>query len=231
MIEAVNLSKRYGRFSVLDRLQLHIGDNEFVGLMGRNGTGKTTLLKILSLLIKPSGGELKFDGKSSKNYPETVLNQIGLVSHQVFLYGDLSARENLNFFARMYDVPDAGARINDLLKRVGLEHRANDPARKFSRGMQQRLSIARALIHSPKLLLLDEPYTGLDTGSSALLDEMIQEFHHAGNTVILVSHDIEQALKMTKRLLVLNKGAIAWDCQLKADQLDDARLRLIEFLN
>jgi len=231
MIEAVNLSKRYGRFSVLDGIQLHIGDNEFVGLMGRNGTGKTTFLKILSLLIRPSGGELKFDGKSSKTQLEAILSKIGLVSHQVFLYGDLSARENLIFFAHMYGVQDIRTKIDHLLKRVGLEHRSNDPARKFSRGMQQRLSIARALIHNPKILLLDEPYTGLDTGSSTLLDDMIQEFYQNGNTVILVSHDIEQTLKMAKRLLVLNRGSVAWDSELRPQDLDAARLRLKEFLN
>ncbi len=211
MIEIKNISKLYGRFHALDNIDLSITANDFVAVLGRNGAGKTTMLKILATLLKPSGGDVLIDGHNIRKDSYAVLQKMGMVSHQTYIYGDLTAKENLAFYAKFYDVPDANERIGSLLEKVGLAHRADESVRRYSRGMQQRLSIARALLHSPKLLLLDEPYTGLDQKASEFLDNILIEYHKEGNCILIVTHDIERIAGIAKRAVVFEKGKVAWD--------------------
>ncbi len=211
LIQVDGLSKLYGRFRALDHISLSVGSNEFVAILGRNGAGKTTFLKILSLLLRPSHGHLTVAGLPASKSPNAILRQIGMVSHQVYLYNDLTARENLHFYARLYDVDGPGAVIDALLERVGLAARAREPVRRFSRGMLQRLSLARVLLHKPRILLLDEPYTGLDQKASLFLDEMLREYHRAGHCLLMVSHDIDHAVSQCERAVVFDRGRLVLD--------------------
>lgn len=211
MIEIKNVSKLFGRFHALDNIDLNISSNEFVAILGRNGAGKTTLLKILATLLKPSSGHIHISGHNIRKDSYVVLQQMGMVSHQTYIYSDLTAKENLAFYAKFYDVTNAKDKIQSLLEKVGLAHRSDESVRRFSRGMQQRLSIARALLHDPKILLLDEPYTGLDQKASEFLDNILLGYHHAGNCILIVTHDIERIAGIAKRAVIFDKGKVAWD--------------------
>lgn len=174
MIEAKEVSKHFGRRKVLNSLDLKVGDGEIVALMGPNGSGKTTLLRILATLATPSGGDVLLQGRSVYEDPVPARRSIGVVGHSTYTYDDLTALENLRFYWSMNGLPgaqfeDAGA---SMLRRVGLSHRMNDRAAVFSRGMRQRLAIARALIHSPKVLLLDEPFSSLDQKGVDILSQI-----------------------------------------------------------
>ncbi|MBX7152260.1 heme ABC exporter ATP-binding protein CcmA [bacterium] len=229
-IQAENLNKLFGRFNVLRNINLSVDSNEFLAIMGRNGAGKTTLLRILSLLVKPNNGKLSIGGNDAHQDVNKVLKDIGVISHQVFLYGDLTAEENLNFYSKMYDVQNASERIQTLLDRVGLILRSREPIRRYSRGMQQRLSIARAILHSPRLLLLDEPYTGLDRNASAMLDQILRDYHQAGNCIIMVSHDIDQVLNLASRVILLDKGQIAFESFIDSTTTDKVNSILKQYL-
>src|SRR5262245_20433498 len=161
-LESDDIRKTVGHFAALNGVTLQIRRGEFVGLFGRNGAGKTTFLKIVATLMRPTRGVLRIEGIDVREKPEDARRHIGFLSHNTFIYRDLSALENLKFFCRLYSVDDSDERIMQLLKRVGLERRANDAVRSFSRGLHQRVGIARVLLHNPSLILLDEPYTGLD---------------------------------------------------------------------
>jgi heme exporter protein A len=165
-----SLTKQFGPFLALRGIDLDIRPGEFVTIVGPNGAGKTTLLRILATLSRPTHGHVSIAGHPLPKGADDARRQIGLLSHQPLLYGDLTAEENLRFFGQMYDVPQLEARILELLDRVELLDRRQDRARTFSRGMQQRLAIARALLHDPAVVLLDEPFTGLDPRSSDRLE-------------------------------------------------------------
>ncbi|MBL7958729.1 heme ABC exporter ATP-binding protein CcmA [bacterium] len=211
MIDISNITKLYGRFRALDNLDLKISANDFVAILGRNGAGKTTLLKIVATLLKPTGGEVHINGHNIRKDSFVILQQMGMVSHQTYIYSDLTAKENLSFYAKFYDVENPAARIQNLLEKVGLAHRSDESVRRFSRGMQQRLSIARALLHNPRILLLDEPYTGLDQKACEFLDTILLDYHQAGNCILVVTHDIERIAGIAKRAVVFDKGKVAWD--------------------
>ncbi|MGC8825601.1 MAG: heme ABC exporter ATP-binding protein CcmA, partial [Anaerolineae bacterium] len=172
-VEARGISKAFGRYRVLRGVDLRIEQGEFLALLGPNGAGKTTFLRILATLSRPTEGRAWINGQPLDGDTRRVRQQIGLVSHQTFLYGDLTAEENLRFYGRLYRVPALEDRIAELLERVGLYERRHDPVRTFSRGMQQRLSIARAVLHDPPVLLLDEPDTGLDQQAARMLRELL----------------------------------------------------------
>jgi heme exporter protein A len=210
IIEIENLSKAYGFLPVLKTLNLSIARGQFVALLGANGSGKSTLLKMLAGLSKATAGTIRIGGWEIPGEAEHVRAQIGMVSHKALLYENLTARENLAFFAKLYQLKDA-SRIDSLLERVGLSKRANSLVRSFSRGMQQRLSIARALLHDPKVLLFDEPYTGLDQDASKILDGLLQEAHSEGRTIIMTTHELERAARLAERILILSKGKLAYD--------------------
>lgn len=208
MIRINGLVKHYGLNPVLRNVQLHVRPGQFVGLVGPNGAGKTTLLRIVATLLKPSAGEVTVGGWPLPQHADKVREHIGLVSHQPLLYGDLTAAENLSFFARLYQLDNPNERVTAALKLVGLAARGRDPVRTFSRGMIQRLTIARATLHEPDVLLLDEPYTGLDPDASRLLDELLGQQATAGRTILMITHDLARGLNLCERIAILNRGKI-----------------------
>lgn len=210
MIRLQHISKQFGRFKALDDLSIEIPPGDFMALLGPNGAGKTTTLKLLAGLIRPSSGTIQVDSME-ENSRSVFLQSIGMVSHQSFLYNDLTAIENLRFYANMYNVSNASARIVSLLKRVGLGARGDDIVRTFSRGMLQRLSIARALLHEPQMLLLDEPYTGLDVHGCRFLDEVLKEYHASGHSIVMITHDLDRILGLSNRIVVLDNGRAVFD--------------------
>ncbi|MBN1562681.1 MAG: heme ABC exporter ATP-binding protein CcmA [Anaerolineae bacterium] len=212
MIEVRNLVKAFGLHPVLRGLDLDVARGEFVTLLGPNGSGKSTLLRILGALSRPTSGTVKIGGWELPGEADYVRAQLGVVSHMTLLYDTLTAEENLMFFARMYNLPPESrrARIDELLHRVGLHRRARDVVMTFSRGMQQRLAIARAILHDPAVLLLDEPYTGLDVDAAALLDELLREVAISGRTVIMTTHDLQRGHALADRVAILSRGKIAY---------------------
>ena len=208
MIHIKGLIKNYGLNPVLRGVDLQVDAGEFVALVGPNGAGKTTLMRIVSTLLRPSAGEVMIGGWPLLTHAHKVRRHIGLVSHQPMLYGDLSAAENLAFFARLYQLDDQEVRIMRALKNVGLFARQRDAVRTFSRGMLQRLTIARATLHEPDVLFLDEPYTGLDQDASHLLDDLLRQEIENGRTILMITHDLVHGLSLCQRIVILNKGRI-----------------------
>jgi len=211
IIETRALGKAYGLLPALRKLDVAVAKGEFVALLGPNGSGKSTLLRLLAGLSKPTAGTIRIGGWELPREADAVRAQIGLVSHKPLLYDNLTARENLRFFARLYNLRDPDPRIDDLLGRVGLAKRGDDRVRGFSRGMQQRLSIARALLHDPHVLLMDEPYTGLDQDASAVLDTLLLDAQRDGHTILMSTHDLERAARLTSRILILSRGILGYD--------------------
>lgn len=208
-VEFESVEKRYGELLALRRVTLSIAPGEFVALFGPNGSGKTTLLRMAALLVRPTKGRVRHTGADSAR-PEFVRRHIGLVGHKALVYDELSARENLVFFARLYGIENPNERIHQLLESVGLGRRADDTAGTFSRGMRQRLAIARALISEPRLLLFDEPATGLDRQGREWLENTLSSLHEAGATVILSTHD-ETLSSLVKRSIWLRAGRVERD--------------------
>ncbi|MBN1285435.1 MAG: heme ABC exporter ATP-binding protein CcmA [Anaerolineae bacterium] len=209
MIETRKLVKTFGMRPVLRGVNLTVETGRFLALFGPNGSGKTTLMRILATLSRPSGGAVRVGGRRLPQQADAVRRRLGVVLHQPLLYDDLTAAENLAFFGRMYDLGDIPGRAAAMLKRVGLAARAHDPVRTFSRGMQQRLSIGRAILHDPDILLLDEPYTGLDTEAAALLDDLLHEVvADRPRTILLVTHDLARGLAHADTIAVLKDGKI-----------------------
>ncbi len=211
MIKVDNIVKSFGGKTALDRVSFHIQRGEYVALLGANGAGKTTLTRILATLARPTLGQISIAGCSPKNDAQTIRRQIGVMSHHSFLYDDLTAEENLRFYGRMYGLSGLEGRINRLLTQVGLAKRRHDRTSTFSRGMQQRLSLARALLHEPPILLLDEPFAGLDVNATEMVKELLDESIAHDNTVLLTVHDIDYALEKTQRVLILNEGRLIFD--------------------
>jgi heme exporter protein A len=224
MIEIRGLIKAFGSRAVLKGVNLDVAPGEFLTLVGPNGAGKTTLMNVVSTLGKPTGGRVRVAGYDLADGAAEARRQIGLVSHKTLLYDDLSAEENLRFYARMYDVPDAGARAEAMLRQVGLWGRQRDAVRTYSRGMQQRLAIARALLHDPPVLLLDEPDTGLDQHAAAMLTDLLRQAGAARRrTVLMTTHNLERGLELGDRVAILAGGRIAF--QAAKSELDAARFR------
>lgn len=180
-------------------------------LFGRNGAGKTTFLHLAATLMKPTSGEILYSGKSVSEDPAGVRREIGLVSHASFLYPDLTARENLEFYARLYDLQNRNAAVENALGRADLMWRADSPVRSLSRGMHQRLTIARALLHQPSLLLLDEPYTGLDPISAERFSRHLLELRASNVAALFTTHDLEQGLEMADRAVILEAGRVVYE--------------------
>lgn len=212
IIETVDLVKSFGFLPVLRGLDLRVERGQFVALLGPNGSGKSTLMRLLAGLARPTSGVIRVGGWELPGEAAAVRRQIGLVSHKALLYETLTARENLQFFARLYDLPDAEDRIDAMLTQVGLKRRAHDLVRTFSRGMLQRLSIARALLHQPDVLLFDEPYTGLDQSAALMLDDLLTATgRDAGRTIIMATHQLDRAGRLAERVIILSRGDIAYD--------------------
>jgi heme exporter protein A len=210
-VQAIGLGKIIDDKRVLDDITFDVPRGSYLALLGANGAGKSTLLKILATLIPATSGRLALFGETTQRETAGLRARIGLIGHGAMLYRDLSARENLRFFGRLYGLPDAAARADELLAYVGLAARADDPVKTFSRGMAQRVSIARALVHDPDLLLADEPFAGLDAPSGRGLEEMLRRLHGEGRTIVLASHDVTQVLGLAGRVLVLRRGRLVLD--------------------
>jgi len=208
MIEVKKLVKRFGLKTILRGVDFSVEPGEFVALLGPNGSGKTTFLRILASLSRASMGSVKVAGYSLPNESAQVRAKLGVVSHMPLLYPDLTAEENLQFYARMYGIPNYQSRITEVLEMVGLENRRKDLVRTFSRGMQQRLAIGRAVIHDPEVILFDEPYTGLDQDASEMLDDVLRTVAATGRTVVMTSHDLARAEDLATRFDILSRGVI-----------------------
>jgi heme exporter protein A len=193
LITVSNLTKRFGPKTVLRSVQFQVAQGEFVALLGPNGAGKTTFLRILASLSRPTLGQVSIGGFTLPHQSSAVRRRLGVVSHLPLLYGDLTAEENLRFYGRMYAVENLDQRTSAVLDLVGLSSRRRDLVRTFSRGMQQRLAIGRAVIHDPEVLLLDEPYTGLDQEACEMLDGVLRQVTGRGRTVVMTSHDLLRA--------------------------------------
>jgi heme exporter protein A len=222
MIITKKLVKRFGLKAVLRGLDFEVQPGEFVALLGPNGAGKTTFLRILASLSRPSLGEVSVAGYRLPNEAAAVRARLGVVSHLPLLYGDLTAEENLRFYGRMYGISELEQRLTEVLEMVGLDARRRDLVRTFSRGMQQRLAIGRAVLHDPDVMLFDEPYTGLDQDASSMLDEVLKTVAARGRTVVMTSHDLARAEDLASRFDILSRGVIsasATRTQLKTSNL------------
>lgn len=209
MIEVRRLVKTFGIKPVLRGVDFRVDEGEFVALLGPNGAGKTTFLRILASLSRPTLGEVSLAGHALPAEAAAVRRILGVVSHQPLLYGDLTAEENLRFYGRMYGVAHLERRVREVLETVGLSARRQDLVRQFSRGMQQRLAIGRAILHEPEVMLFDEPHTGLDPEAAAMLDGLLQEVAARGRTVVMTSHDLGRASSLASRVDILAGGVIA----------------------
>jgi heme exporter protein A len=213
VITVHQLIKRFGPKVVLRGLNFHVAQGEFVALLGPNGAGKTTFLRILSSLSRQTMGTVSVAGFHLPEQSAAVRRRLGVVSHLPLLYGDLTAEENLRFYGRMYGVPNLETRLSRVLEVVGLAPRRRDLVRTFSRGMQQRLAIGRAVLHDPEVLLLDEPHTGLDQDACAMLDDVLRQVAARGRTVVMTSHDLARAAELATRFDVLTRGNICASAQ------------------
>ena len=206
-VEARHLTKAFGARKAVDDVSFELPGGAFLSIFGPNGAGKTTLLRVLSTLARPSSGEAFVAGIDLKEHPDEARGRIGLISHQSMLYPDLTAEENLLLYARLYGVDDPESRVDELLEAVGLSHRRLDQVRTFSRGMTQRVSIARAIVHDPQVVFLDEPYSGLDPHAVDIFDQLIDAVR-GDRTFVMVSHDLYKGFSMCTHALVLARGQV-----------------------
>ncbi len=211
LIAVEKLDKVYGARWALRGVSFRVHPGEIVALVGPNGAGKTTLLRILATLTRPSAGVLGIGRIPLDTHARAARNAIGFVGHQTFLYDNLTARENLEFFARLYNLRDASARVVQVAQAVGVENRLNDVVGTLSRGLQQRVTLARLLLHQPAVLLLDEPYTGLDQTAANRLDDIFKRAQSEGRAVLFSTHDLERGLAVCDRALILQNGRLIHD--------------------
>ncbi|MCI0655698.1 MAG: heme ABC exporter ATP-binding protein CcmA [Acidobacteria bacterium] len=221
-VQARDLEFRFGQRRILQGLSLNLQRGEALALFGPNGAGKTTLLRLLATLLQPSKGEAFLDGISLARRSERpkARRRIGFLSHQSMLYERLTARDNLRFYARMYAVEDPERRCAELFEQVELEGREDDPVEEYSRGMQQRLALARALVHDPDLVLLDEPFSGLDPRATLRLGTLLAELARRGKAVLFTSHDLAAGLSIAHRVAILWRGTLAYEARQEGLTLD-----------
>ncbi len=205
-VEVADVSRLYGRRRALSHVTCTFRAGEIVGLFGPNGAGKSTLLGVLSTLIRPTGGEVRYGDRRARDLGDALRARVGVLGHDLFLYGDLTARENLTFFGRLHGVASIDERVSEALDAARLRDRANDRVSSFSRGLRQRLALERALVHNPRLVLLDEPFTGLDDESSALLVSRLAALRARGAVVVMATHDFESADGVIDRAICLSQG-------------------------
>ena len=206
-IETKKLTKVFGDRKALDKVSIEVPEGAFLSFFGPNGAGKTTLVRTLATLSRATSGTALVAGFDAKEEPDKVREHIGLISHNPMLYPDLTAMENLMFTAQLYGVVNAEERVRELLRAVELDHRRFDVVRTFSRGMTQRLSIARALMNDPDVVFLDEPYAGLDPHAVEIFDGLIEQLRD-GRTFIMVSHDLQKGFDVCTHALVLARGRV-----------------------
>jgi heme exporter protein A len=229
LIEVHQLCKRYGKTEALRDVSLAVEKRTFLTLFGPNGAGKTTLIQILATLSRPTSGYITISGFNPETDGNDVRKKIGVVSHHSFLYQSLTAYENLKFYGQMFGGVHVKETIESLLHEVGLFSRMHDAVRTFSRGMQQRLSIARALLHNPPILLLDEPYSGLDYAAINMLQHIFEISRQEGRTILLTTHNIDRGLEQSDKVGVLVEGRLVYTGT--ANSIDRSRLIKIQSLD
>jgi|FLOH01.1.fsa_nt_gi ABC-type multidrug transport system ATPase subunit len=206
-VSVQEVTKEYGRLTAIRNLSLQLEQNKYYLLIGRNGAGKSTLLSMLSGLSQPSVGKIFIDGKDPSHVENK--NILSVISHDSFLYSNLTAQENLIYYAKMYSINNMENRVKDVLKLVNLSTRRLEPVKNFSRGMTQRLTIARSLLHQPKILLLDEPFTGLDQAAIRDVSIILKNLSEQGTTLLLTTHDIHLGVSLTDEYIVLENQTVA----------------------
>ena len=221
-----HITKRFGYRCVLNDISFSIETGEFVTLIGNNGAGKSTLLRIISTLSKPTHGRITFNGSNQKESLREWRQKIGIISHENRLYGDLSSVDNLRVFGTLYGVKDLESNTDQVLQKTDLLHVARLPVSNFSSGMKKRLMIARLMLCKPEILILDEPFTGLDQHSNQWFQNYLTAFHQQGGTVIMVTHQLELGLKLATRVLILHKQCIQHDNSASELSIDQCINRL-----
>ncbi|MFC1988348.1 heme ABC exporter ATP-binding protein CcmA [Chloroflexota bacterium] len=210
-VRTQGLTKSFGGRLALRGIDLEVKQGESVVIFGPNGAGKTTLIKILATIINLSSGKVLIDEFDIKDNAEEARRHIGVVTHQTFLYKNLTAYENLDFYSRIYDVPRRKERIGEVLEMVGMTPRLHQRVDTLSRGMQQRVTIARSLLHKPPIMLLDEPETGLDQQATSMLWQAMQSDGQKKRTIIFTTHNLKRGFEIGERLLILDKGRIVYE--------------------
>ncbi len=221
IIEAKRVVKKFGFKTALRRVDLLLKQGDFLALFGHNGAGKTTLIQILCSLMRPTSGEVYVAGFDTRYNSEALREVIGVISHNTFLYNNLSAFENLKYYGMMYGVMNLNRKIEEVMQLVGLSRRLKDRVQTFSRGMQQRLSVARAIIHDPLILFLDEPYTGLDQHGGEDLKQLLEYFRDRKKTIIMASHNLDRGLELCTQTAILRSGTLVYKEDItKVDKAD-----------
>src|SRR5215213_654958 len=206
-VEVSGVSRTFGRRRAVDSVDVSLRAGECLALFGPNGAGKTTLLRLVAGLLKPTSGTVRVGGSTLRN-DAAARGQIGLISHQSMLYRALTARENVEFAARLYGVPDPRRAAEVALETMRIADRADAPVRTLSRGLQQRVSIARAIVHEPSVVLLDEPYTGLDAAGGAALTDMLHVLRSSGAALVLVTHNVDEGLAVASHAAIMIAGRV-----------------------
>jgi len=209
-VKVQGLTKSFGDRYALKGVDLSLSGGEHLVIFGPNGAGKTTLVKILSTLVKPSSGNVWLDGIDIRDKPAQIRRKIGLVSHQTFLYDNLTIYENLKFYGKMYDISDLEQRIQEVISWVQLESRLHDRLGTLSRGLQQRASIARAVLHNPSMLFLDEPEVSLDPHVSTVIRDMLGGTNSGSRTVVMATHNLERGLELGDSVIILDRGRVVY---------------------
>lgn len=218
-LEVSGVWKYYGDFPALRDIGFKAEAGSTVALLGRNGAGKTTLLRILAGLSKPSRGSVTIEGADVRQ--ESTRRKIGVLGHGISLYDELSAAENLRLFARLYGVPHPEKRVEEMLERTDLERVRDGLAREFSRGMRQRLAVARVFLHDPEILILDEPFTALDDRAIAVLQTLLNDMHARGRTIVMSTHQLREALELATHVAMIQRGQIVYAGERRQEMLDD----------
>ena len=211
VVEARGLTREYGAVVAVREVDLSLTAGEFLTIFGPNGAGKTSLLGMLGGAMRPTRGQVLIGGEALSYGDVEWRHRVGILSHRGFLYGRLTAEENLRFYGRLFGLPDLETRVPERLDRVGLAERARSQVRQLSHGMRQRLSLARALLHDPEVVLLDEPYTGLDPSAATVLRGVLQELRDNRKSVVMVTHNLTQGLELATRVAIQVAGRFAWE--------------------
>src|SRR5580658_9175078 len=218
-LEVSGVWKYYGDFPALRDIAFRVIPGSTVALLGRNGAGKTTLLRILAGLSKPSRGSVTINGMSVRE--EATRRRIGVLGHGISLYDELSAAENLSLFAKLYGIANPAKRVDEMLERTGLDHVRDGLAREFSRGMRQRLAVARVFLHDPEILILDEPFTALDDRAIAVLQALLGDMHSRGRTIVMSTHQLREALELATHVAMIQRGQIVYAGERRQEMVDD----------
>jgi ABC-type multidrug transport system ATPase subunit len=209
-VRLVDVSRHFGRRRAVSHVSLDLHSGDIIGLLGPNGAGKSTLIGMLATLVSPTSGSVTYDGQPARALGASLRASIGLLAHELYLYPELTARQNLEFFASLYGL-DARTVVAAALASAGLGDRADDEVMGFSRGMRQRLALERALLHQPRLVLMDEPFTGLDDAATEVVRARIQTLSRAGAIVVLATHDLDLADGLVTRVAIVRSGKLVAD--------------------